>query len=67
MATAYSPAGGRVDALAFGPVAQQGVGNLDQAAGAVADQRVGAHRAAVIEVDQDLQAAVDRPRAICGP
>ena len=41
------------------PVAQQAVGHLDQAAGAVAHQRVGADRAAMVEVDQDLQAAAD--------
>ena len=57
MATAYSPAGGRRRPCAVGPVAQQGVGDLDQAARAVAHQRVGAHRAAVVEVDEDLQAA----------
>ena len=41
------------------PVAQQRVGDLDQAAGAVAHQRVGADRAAMVEVDQDLQARAD--------
>ncbi len=49
----------QLDAARAAPVAQQRVGHLDQAAGAVADQRVGAHRAAVIEVDEDLQPAAD--------
>jgi hypothetical protein len=53
MATAYSPAGGRSTPVC---PAQQRVGNLDQDAGAVADQRIGPDRAAVIEIDQDLQA-----------
>ena len=43
----------QVDALLLRPVAQQAVGDLDQAAGAVAHQRVGADGAAVVEVDQD--------------
>ena len=42
-------------ALAFGPVAQQAVRHLDQAAGAVAHQRVCPDRAPVVEIDQDLQ------------
>ena len=67
MATRVVAGGRQVEALAVGPVAQQGVGDLDQAAGAVADQRVGADGAAVVEVDQDLQAAGDRPRATCCP
>ena len=41
------------------PSRAAGVGHLDQAAGAVAHQRVGADRAAMVEVDQDLQAATD--------
>jgi hypothetical protein len=36
--------------------AQESVGNLDQDAGAVAGQRIGAHGAAVLEVAQNLQA-----------
>jgi len=43
----------------FRPVAQQGVGDLDQAAGAVADQRVRPDRAAVVEVQQNLQPATN--------
>ena len=43
----------------LGPVAQQRVRHLDQAAGAVAYQRVSAHRAAMIQVDQDLQPTFD--------
>ncbi len=46
-------------ALPVRPIAQQRVGHLDQAAGAVADQRVGADRAAMVEIDQDLQPARD--------
>ncbi len=42
-----------------GPVAQQRVRHLDHHAGAVAHQRVGADRAAMVEVDQDLQPAGD--------
>ena len=49
----------QVDARLARPVAQQGVGDLDQAAGAVAHQRVGADGAAVVEIDQDLQALAD--------
>jgi len=45
--------------LAFCPVAQQRVRHLDQAAGAVANQWVGADRTAMVEIDQDLQAALD--------
>ena len=41
------------------PVAQQLVRHLDQAAGAVAHQRVGTDRAAMIQIDQDLQPASD--------
>jgi len=40
-------------------MAQQPVRHLDHAAGAVAHQRVGADRAAVIEIDQNLQTAAD--------
>ena len=43
-------------ACSLRPGAEQCVGDLDQAAGAVADQRVGADRAAMIEVGEDLQA-----------
>ena len=34
------------------PIAQQGIGNLDQAAGAVAHQRVGADRATMVQIDK---------------
>ncbi len=44
---------------AFRPIAQQRIRHLDQAAGTVADQRIGADRAAMVEVDQDFQAARD--------
>ena len=49
----------QVDAGLLRPVAQQRVGRLDHAAGAVADQRIGADGAAMVEVDQDLQALAD--------
>jgi hypothetical protein len=42
-------------ARGFGPVAEQRIGNLDQDAGAVAQQRIGAHRAAMVEIDENLQ------------
>ena len=44
-------------APACGPIAQQRVRHLDHAAGPVADQRIGADRAAMVEIDQDLQPA----------
>ena len=47
------------DAATPSPMAQQLVGHLDHAAGAVAHQRVGADRAAMVEIDEDLQAAPD--------
>ena len=47
------------EAALLGPVAQQRVRHLDHAAGAVADQRIGADRAAMVEIDQDLQPAAD--------
>ena len=47
------------EALSARPIAQQRVRHLDQAAGAVADQRVGPDRAAMVEIDQDLQPASD--------
>ena len=50
---------GQNHAGALGPFAQQRIGNLDQDAGAVAHQRVGAHRAAMVEIDQKLQALAD--------
>ena len=57
----------QVDAGLARPVAQQGVGRLDQAAGAVADQRIGADRAAMVEIDQDLQALADDVVGLAGP
>ncbi len=50
---------GQNDALALGPVAVERIGDLDQDAGAVAHQRVGAHRAAMVEVHQDAQTRLD--------
>ncbi len=40
-------------------MAQQRVRDLDQAAGAVADQRIGADRAAMVEIDEDFETAAD--------
>jgi hypothetical protein len=39
------------------PIAQQRIRHLNEATGAVADQRVGPDRAAMVEIDQDLQTA----------
>ena len=47
------------DAGLLGPFAEQRIGNLDQDAGAVAHQRIGAHRAAMIQIDEKLQALAD--------
>ena len=57
----------QVDRLLPRPVAQQGVGDLDQAAGAVAHQRVGADGAAMVEIDQDAAGPGARWRATSGP
>jgi hypothetical protein len=43
----------------LGPSPQQRIGHLDQATGAVTDQRIGADRAAMIEIDEDFEAATD--------
>ena len=45
----------QIDAVVLGPGAIERVGNLNQNPGPVADQRVGAHRAAVVQIDQNLQ------------
>ena len=42
------------------PVAQQCVGNLQQYPGTVAEQRVRSDRAAVVDIDQNFQTALDR-------
>ena len=59
MPTPYSPGGGSVDALRRHLGAVELVGDLDQDAGAVAHQLVGADRAAMVEVLEDLQALLD--------
>ena len=46
----------QVDRRLARPVAQQGVGELNHAPCAIADQRVGADRAPVVEIDQDAEA-----------
>src|SRR5207249_1877694 len=45
--------------IAFGPVAVQFVGNLDQATGAVSRQWVRTARAAVVEILEDQQSVAD--------
>src|SRR3546814_18041438 len=47
------------DSGPFRPVAQQFVGNLDQNPGAVANQRVSAHRAAMVDVEKNLEPATN--------
>ena len=59
MPTPYSPGGGSVDALRGHLGAVELVGDLDQDAGAVAHQLVGADGAAMVEVLEDLQALLD--------
>ena len=59
MPTPYSPGGGSSTPCAGHLLAVQRVGQLDQDAGAVAHQLVGAHRAAMVEVLEDLQALRD--------
>ncbi len=54
-----TPEFGQAQATALRPIAQQRVRHLDQAPGAVTDQGIGADRTAVIEIYQDLQAALD--------
>ena len=51
--------GGQGEILPLGPVAQQGIGNLNQAASAITDHRVSAHGAAMVDIDQNLQALFD--------
>ena len=46
---------GKIDPGFFRPVAQQRIGNLNQAACPVTHQRIGADGAAMVEVDQKLQ------------
>ena len=45
----------QIDPVVLGPGAIERVGNLNQNPGPIADQRVGAHRAAVVQIDQNLQ------------
>ena len=59
MATAYWPGSGRVTPVSLAHSRNSAIGNLDQDAGAIAHQRVGAHRAAMVEIDQELQALAD--------
>ena len=67
MPTPYSPGAGSVDSLARHLGAIEVVGDLDQDAGAVAHQAVGADRAAVVQVLEDLQTlGDDRVRLVAG-
>ena len=43
----------------FRPVAEQGVGDLDEDTGAIPDQGICPHRAAMVQVNQELQALAD--------
>ena len=58
-ATAYCAGRGQGDALLGHLLDEEGVRNLHQHAGAVAHQRVGAHGAAMLEVFEDGEAALD--------
>ena len=59
MPTPYWPTAGSVRPWLAARAAQERVGNLDQDAGAVALQRIGAGRAAMRQVLEDLQALRD--------
>ena len=59
MPTPYSPGGGSLMPWPASLGAVEVVGDLDQDAGAVAHQLVGADRAAVVEVLEDLQSLLD--------
>ena len=50
---------GQGEAGARRPSAQQAIGNLDEDAGAIAEQRIGTDRAAMIEREEDFEAALD--------
>ena len=49
----------QIDGRLRGPVAQERMGNLDKAAGAVADRWVRPHRTAMIEIDKEPKALGD--------
>ena len=57
----------QLDALLRHLLAVEAVGDLDQDAGAVAHQLVGADRAAVVEVLEDLQTLLRRSRGASRP
>ena len=59
MPTPYSPSGGSVTPCLAISSRKKLIRDLDQNAGAVACQRIGADRAAMGEVAQDLQALLD--------
>ena len=49
----------QIDALLLGPAAEQGIGQLQQDARAIAQQRVRTHGAAMVEIGEDFQRARD--------
>ena len=49
----------QVDAGVIGPAADEGVWNLNETSGAIADKGVGPDCPAVVEIDQNFQAAGD--------
>ena len=51
--------GRQVAPFPFRPVADQRIGDLNQQAGAIAHQRIGANGPAVIQIDQDFEALAD--------
>ena len=48
---------GKIDRSGVRPVAQQGIGKLDQNPGTVAHKGIGTHGTAVVQVDENLQTA----------
>ena len=59
MATAYWPGCGSLTPVSLAHSRNSAIGNLNQDAGAIAHQRIGAHRAAMVEIDEELQALAD--------
>ena len=63
----YSPGSGSVMPSAFGLAGEELVRDLHQDAGAVAGARIGADRAAMLEIEQDGERVLDDLCATCGP
>ena len=55
----------QVVAMALGPFAQQRIGHLQQDTGAVSQQRIGADRAAMVEIGQNFECLGDDRVAFC--